>query len=71
MSPIPIPTAALSGLQRVLLVAALAPALLIVVVASIPAILVLPFLDDGVQRAKSLLGAHTKLVATLLRDSRA
>ncbi|MFE2509828.1 dTMP kinase [Streptomyces naganishii] len=70
MVHIALPTAALRGAQRVLLVALLAPALLIAVIATTPALLVVPFLRNGTRRTKDLLGAFAAMAATLLRDSR-
>jgi hypothetical protein len=59
------------NLQRVLLVALLAPALLITVLATTPALLVLPFLPRGTERAIELLQIHGANSATLLNASRA
>ncbi|MFJ8431568.1 dTMP kinase [Kitasatospora sp. NPDC094019] len=60
----------LGPLQRVLLVALLAPVLVLVVVATVPALLVLPFLRDGDRRVVSLLRAHTAALSALLTGSR-
>jgi hypothetical protein len=66
----PIPPAAIGTSQRVLLVALLMPALLLIVLATVPALMMLPFLRDGIRRTSSLMRAHTEITATLLKDSR-
>lgn len=60
---------ALGALQRVLLVALLAPALLVAIVAAVPAMLILPFLPRGTERTVRLLKAHTAYLRTLLTAS--
>lgn len=57
------------GLQRVLLVALLTPALLLVIGALVPALAVLPFRADGTERVLRLLAAITAIDGTLLRRS--
>ncbi|MDQ0779062.1 hypothetical protein QF026_007528 [Streptomyces aurantiacus] len=56
-------------LRRVLLVALLAPALLMALTATVPALAVLPFLTDGTDRAVRLLRAHNAYLRTLLTTS--
>ncbi|MFD0568476.1 hypothetical protein ACFQ0T_03285 [Kitasatospora gansuensis] len=60
----------LGNLQRVLLVALLAPVLAVMVLATVPALAVLPFLPDGDRRTVSLLKTHATTAAVLLRGSR-
>ncbi|MFJ9448246.1 dTMP kinase [Kitasatospora sp. NPDC101235] len=60
----------LGALQRVLLVALLAPVLIIASLAAVPALMVLPFLPDGTPRAVQLLTAHAATARTLLAWSR-
>ncbi|CAN3978598.1 dTMP kinase [Kitasatospora purpeofusca] len=60
----------LGPLQRVLLVALLTPVLAVVVLATVPALLVLPFLRDGDRRVVSLLRTHTATLSVLLTGSR-
>ncbi|MBD0692983.1 hypothetical protein BG452_12010 [Streptomyces sp. CBMA123] len=57
--------------QRVLLVALLTPLLLLTVLAAVPALVVLPFLPGGTDRAVRLLRVHTAQLRTLLDASRA
>ncbi|MFH9347578.1 dTMP kinase [Kitasatospora sp. NPDC017646] len=68
-----LPLLPLSGLtaQRVLLVALLTPLLLVTVLAAVPALVVLPFLPGGTDRAVRLLRTHTAQLRTLLNASRA
>ncbi|MFJ9776767.1 dTMP kinase [Kitasatospora sp. NPDC101157] len=68
-----LPLLPLSGrtAQRVLLVALLTPALLVTVLAAVPALVVLPFLPGGTDRAVRLLHTHTAQLRTLLNASRA
>jgi hypothetical protein len=70
VSWLPVDPRALANLQRVLLVALLAPAHLVTVLATVPALVVLPFLPDGSRRTAALLRSHAALAATLLRGSR-
>ncbi|MFJ9459704.1 dTMP kinase [Kitasatospora sp. NPDC101447] len=70
MALLPLGPRAFSSLQRVLLVALLAPVLLITVLATVPALVVLPFLRDGNRRTASLLRSHTDAAAALLAGSR-
>jgi hypothetical protein len=56
--------------QRVLTIALLTPAVLIALVAALPALVVLPFLPGGTDRAIKLLAAHTRYLTTLLTNSR-
>jgi len=60
----------LGALQRVLLVALLAPGMLVAVIAAVPALLVLPFVTGGTERCIKLLSAYTKYARTLLTGSR-
>lgn len=64
------PPHALGALQRVLLVALLTPAVLLALAAAVPALIVLPFLPGGTDRAIALLTAHTGYLKTLLTGSR-
>lgn len=58
--------------QRVLLAVLLAPALLAVTAAALPALVALPFLGDaGIDRAVKLLRAHAAYARTLLRGAHA
>jgi hypothetical protein len=61
---------ALLALQRVLLVALLAPVVLIAAIAAIPAFALLPFLPGGTDRVVKLLTAHAAYTRTLLSSSR-
>ncbi|MFC1410078.1 dTMP kinase [Streptacidiphilus sp. N1-12] len=70
MLPVPLNPRALGALQRVLLVALLTPVVLIAVVASIPALVILPFLPGGTQRSIQLVRAHTASARTILTTSR-
>lgn len=67
--PLPSPRA-LGAFQRVLVVALLAPAALLALTATLPALAVLPFLPGGTERAVGLLTAHTGYLRTLLTGSR-
>ncbi|MER6563449.1 dTMP kinase [Streptomyces sp. NPDC001027] len=58
------------ALQRVLLVALLSPAVLVALAAAVPALVFLPFLPGGTDRAIKLLSAHTWYLSTLLTNSR-
>lgn len=69
MPLLPVPASAVAQLERVLLVALLLPPLLIVVLATVPALVVLPFLSDGGRRTVELLRTHTAAAASLLRGS--
>jgi hypothetical protein len=60
----------LSGLQRVLLVALLTPALIIAITAAVPAMALLPFFPQGTERTIRILRAHTTYLRTLLTASR-
>jgi hypothetical protein len=60
----------LDAFQRVLLVALLTPAVLIALLATIPALALLPFFPAGTDRATRLLSAHTRYLNTLLTNSR-
>lgn len=53
-------------LRRVLLVALLVPALLLALTATVPALVFLPFLTDGTERAVRLLRAHNAYLRTVL-----
>ncbi|MGW3289406.1 dTMP kinase [Streptomyces sp. NPDC001002] len=59
-----------SALQRVLLVGLLTPAVLVALAAAVPALVLLPFLPGGTDRATKLLAAHTRYLSTLLTSSR-
>jgi hypothetical protein len=61
---------ALGAIQRVLMVALLTPAVLIALAANLPALIVLPFLPGGTDRATKLLAAHTRYLTILLTNSR-
>ncbi|MFF4506765.1 dTMP kinase [Streptomyces sp. NPDC001401] len=58
------------ALQRVLLVALLTPAVLVALTAAVPALVLLPFLPGGTDRATKLLAAHTLYLTSLLTNSR-
>ncbi|OQR59960.1 dTMP kinase [Streptomyces maremycinicus] len=60
----------LGALQRVMLVALLTPAVLVALTAAVPALVLLPFLPGGTDRAIKLLTAHTRYLGTLLTNSR-
>jgi hypothetical protein len=66
----PLPARPLLALQRVLLVALLAPVVLIAATAAIPAFALLPFLPGGTDRAVKLITAHAAYARTLLSSSR-
>lgn len=66
----PLPARALLALQRVLLVALLAPVVLIAAIAAVPALALLPFLSGGTDRAVKLIAAHTAYARALLSSSR-
>jgi hypothetical protein len=66
----PVPAHALPAGQRVLLVALLAPVVLIAAAAAIPAFVLLPFLPGGTDRVVKLITAHTAYVRALLNSSR-
>lgn len=70
MPVFPFPVRDLGRLERVLLVALLVPVLLLTVAATVPALVVLPFLPGGCARAVQLLRTHTAAIAALLRGSR-
>lgn len=59
-----------SALKRVLLVALLTPVLIVALAASLPALLVLPFLPGGTDRAIRLMRAHRSYLLALLKESR-
>jgi hypothetical protein len=63
------PTRSLGAFQRVLLVALLTPVILIAVTAAIPALILLPFLPRGTERAVLLLTAFTTYAGVLLSKS--
>lgn len=65
----PVPARALVALQRVLLVALLAPVVLIAAAAAIPAFTLLPLLPNGTDRAVKLMAAYTAYARTLLSSS--
>ncbi|MET7912032.1 hypothetical protein ABZS98_27955 [Streptomyces avermitilis] len=44
--------------------------MLIVLVATVPALMLLPFFPGGIDSATKLLTAHTRYVSTLLTNSR-
>lgn len=58
------------AIQRVLLVALLAPVVLVAAAAAVPAMVVLPFLPNGTERAVKLISAWTSYARTLLLSSR-
>ncbi|WLQ62071.1 dTMP kinase [Streptomyces glycanivorans] len=64
------PLSALGAIQRVLLVTLLTPAVLLALTAAVPALIVLPFLPGGTDRAIALLTAHTAYLTALLTGSR-
>ncbi|MEU5403885.1 dTMP kinase [Streptomyces californicus] len=64
------PPSTLGAIQRVLLVALLTPAVLLALAAAVPALIVLPFLPGGTDRAIALLTAHTAYLKALLTGSR-
>ncbi|WP_457028515.1 dTMP kinase [Kitasatospora sp. P5_F3] len=70
MPLLPLGPRVLGHLQRVLLVALLAPVLLITVLATVPALAVLPFLRNGNRRTVNLLNTHAATATVLLRGSR-
>lgn len=71
MPLLPLPTpASLTALQRVLLTALLVPVLAVMAIGSLPALVVLPFLPGGTDRATHLLRAHRAYLHTLLTGSR-
>ncbi|MFE5088491.1 hypothetical protein [Streptomyces mirabilis] len=57
-------------MRRVLLVALLAPAVLVALIAAVPALALLPFFPGGTDRAIKLLAAHARYLSTLLTNSR-
>jgi hypothetical protein len=57
-------------LERAVLVALLLPPMLLVVLATLPALAVLPFLPEGERRTASLLRLHTAAARTLLAGTR-
>jgi hypothetical protein len=59
----------LTALQRVLLIALLVPITTVMTAGSLPALMVLPFLPGGTDRATRLLRAHRAYLHTLLTDS--
>ncbi|MFG2825298.1 dTMP kinase [Kitasatospora sp. NPDC048365] len=64
------PSRAIAPLQRVLVLALLAPALLLATLAAFPALVIIPFLSDGTNRTVSLLRAHAAYASALLTGSR-
>lgn len=70
LPPLTLSARTLGALQRVLLVALLTPAALIMVLGSLPALVLLPFLPGGTDRAIKLLKAHTAHLRALLTTSR-
>lgn len=70
MLPLPSALRTAGAFQRVLIVTLLAPALFIALTAALPALIVLPFLPGGTDKAIKLLGAHIRYLATLLTHSR-
>jgi hypothetical protein len=66
---LPVPRT-LGALQRVLLVTLLTPAVLIALTAAVPALIVLPFLPEGTDRAIALLTAHRRYLSALLTNSK-
>jgi hypothetical protein len=71
MPPLPLPSpASLAALQRVLLIALLVPVVAVMAVGSLPALVVLPFLPNGTDRATHLLTANRAYLNTLLTGSR-
>ncbi|MFC6064360.1 hypothetical protein [Streptomyces ochraceiscleroticus] len=64
-----VPPPALAPLQRVLIVALIAPTLLLITVAALPALAVMPFFPGGTERSIALLRAHMAYVRTLLTGS--
>ncbi|MFF3071170.1 dTMP kinase [Kitasatospora sp. NPDC057904] len=71
MAFLPLSPRGIGNLQRVLLVALLSPALVITVLATVPALTVLPFLPDGTRRTVDLLRTHANAASALLSASRA
>ncbi|MFE0459295.1 dTMP kinase [Kitasatospora sp. NPDC058965] len=67
--PFTLGSRSLGPLQRVLLVALTVPALAAVTVATVPALVVLPFLPGGTDRAVRLIRAHVAYARTLLTHS--
>lgn len=65
-----LPTRVVGDLQRVLIVAMLTPVVLIAVIATIPALVLLPFFPQGTDRAVKLFTAYTTYVRVLLNKSR-
>lgn len=65
-----LPARVLLALERVLLVALLAPVVVIAATAAIPALVLLPFFPGGTDRAVKLITAHTTYARTLLSSSR-
>jgi len=68
--PLAVPPSHFPGLQRVALVALLAPVLLLMAAATVPATVVLAFVRDGPQRIGALLAAFTSFGRMLLAESR-
>ncbi|MDH6108007.1 hypothetical protein P3T36_007673 [Kitasatospora sp. MAP12-15] len=67
--PFPLGGRALGPVQRVLLVALTVPVLAVVTVAAVPALVVLPFLPGGTDRAVRLIRSHVAYARTLLMCS--
>ena len=67
MIPFPRPGGAF---QRVLLVALLAPVVLLAATAAVPALVVLPFFPTGTERTVKLISAWTAYARALLSGSR-
>ncbi|MFE7445641.1 dTMP kinase [Streptomyces chartreusis] len=71
MLPVWLPSPRTVGaLQRVLIVALLTPAVLVALTAAVPALVLLPFLPGGTDRAIKLFTVYTRYLGTLLTSSR-
>lgn len=60
----------LGACQRVLVVAVLAPAVLLALSTAVVPLIFLPFLPGGTERSVKLLAAHATYLRTLLNGSR-
>ena len=65
-----LPIRALGATQRVLIIALLVPALLLVTVSALPALMIMPFLPNGTDHVIKLLHTHITYAHVLLVGSR-
>jgi hypothetical protein len=70
VSVLAIPPRALVATQRTAIFALVAPVLLLITIAAVPAFAVLPFVHGGTDRVVKLLRAHSAYARTLLTGSR-